>query len=205
MGEILVKAESGGGSAAFIGPPSSSANTKLKLPADTGAAGKVLAVKSANHSATNAELEWVTATNTPMFVAGPAVEFTNGTSGSYRKIEFTEVYDPQGTYDASTSKFTPAVAGYYQFNTSVKMGDPSGNDVYNWFLQVGKNGSGVARSEEMMDNSDGDIYQMSTSGIIYLDGDDYLEVYAKAGTYNSANWKCFDTTGHFSAFKLIGA
>jgi hypothetical protein len=58
MGEILVKAESGGGSAAFIGPPSSSADTKLKLPADTGSAGQVLKVKSANHSATNAELEW---------------------------------------------------------------------------------------------------------------------------------------------------
>jgi len=60
-GEIGVTAASGGGSAAFVGPPSSSANTKLKLPADTGAAGKVLAVKSANHSATNAELEWATA------------------------------------------------------------------------------------------------------------------------------------------------
>ena len=140
--------------------------------------------------------------NTPMFVAGPAVEFTNGSSGTYKHIDFTEVYDPQGTYNASTSKFTPGVAGYYQFNTSVKMGDPTGNDVYNFYLQVGKNGSGVARSEEMIDNSDGDIHQMSTSGIIYLDGDDYLEVFATAGTYNAADWKCYGTTGHFSAFKL---
>ena len=57
-GEVQYTAGSGGGSAAFVGPPSSSADTKLKLPADTGAAGKVLKVKSANHSATNAELEW---------------------------------------------------------------------------------------------------------------------------------------------------
>lgn len=60
-GEVAVAAESGGGSAAFLGPPSSSANTKLKLPADTGAAGKILGVKSANHSSTNAELEWAAA------------------------------------------------------------------------------------------------------------------------------------------------
>ena len=57
-GEFSVTAASGGGSAAFVGPPSSSINTKLKLPADTGAAGKVLKIKSANHSSTNAELEW---------------------------------------------------------------------------------------------------------------------------------------------------
>ena len=57
-GEAQLTASSGGGSAAFVGPPTSSANTKLKLPADTGSAGQVLKVKSANHSATNAELEW---------------------------------------------------------------------------------------------------------------------------------------------------
>ena len=140
--------------------------------------------------------------NTPMFLAGPAVGFTNGTSGTYKHIDFTEIYDPQGTYDASTSRFTPGVAGYYQFNASVKMSDPTGNDVYNFYLQVGKNGSGVSGSEEMIDNSDGDVHQMSISGIIYLDADDYLSVFATAGTYGAANWKCYDTTGQFSAFKL---
>ncbi len=64
MAEVKITAASGGGSAGIAGPPSSSANTVLKLPADTGAAGKVLKVKSANHSATNAELEWATVTDT---------------------------------------------------------------------------------------------------------------------------------------------
>ena len=58
MAEVKIAAASGGGSAGIAGPPSSSANTVLKLPGDTGTAGKVLKVKSANHSATNAELEW---------------------------------------------------------------------------------------------------------------------------------------------------
>ena len=57
-GEFAVTAEANGGSAAFVGPPDSSIHTKLKLPPDTGSAGQVLKVKSANHSATNAELEW---------------------------------------------------------------------------------------------------------------------------------------------------
>ena len=60
MSGVKIKAATNNGSAEIAGPPDSSANTVLKLPADTGAAGKVLKVKSANHSATNAELEWGT-------------------------------------------------------------------------------------------------------------------------------------------------
>jgi hypothetical protein len=58
MAGVKIAAAASGGSAEIAGPPSSSANTVLKLPADTGSAGQVLKVKSANHSATNAELEW---------------------------------------------------------------------------------------------------------------------------------------------------
>ncbi len=58
MAGVKIAAAQNGGSAEIAGPPSSSANTVLKLPADTGSAGQVLKVKSANHSATNAELEW---------------------------------------------------------------------------------------------------------------------------------------------------
>ena len=61
MSGVKIAAAASGGSAEIAGPPSSSANTVLKLPADTGSAGQVLKVKSANHSATNAELEWATA------------------------------------------------------------------------------------------------------------------------------------------------
>lgn len=58
MAGIKIAAAANGGSAEIAGPPDSSANTVLKLPADTGSAGQVLKVKSDNHSATNAELEW---------------------------------------------------------------------------------------------------------------------------------------------------
>tara|TARA_R100000458_G_C8071738_1_gene110241 strand:- start:34 stop:564 length:531 start_codon:yes stop_codon:yes gene_type:complete len=168
--------------------------TNITHASNTGTANMVLASDGA--------VTLAKGLNTPMFLAGPAVEFTNGSSGTYKKIEFTEIYDPQGTYDASTSRFTPGVVGYYQFNASVKLSDPTSNDVYNWFLQIAKNGSGISQAEEMMDNSDGDVYQMCIGGIVYLDADDYIEVYAKVGTYNSAAWKCFNTTGQFSAFKL---
>ena len=102
-GEVAVAAESGGGSAAFLGPPSSSANTKLKLPADTGSAGQVLKVKSANHSSTNAELEWA-ADSGGLFSSYAILEDqkSNGTdgggisSGSWVKRDLnTEVADPE--------------------------------------------------------------------------------------------------------------
>ena len=60
MAGVKIAAAANGGSAEIAGPPSSSANTVLKLPADTGSAGQYLKVATANHSSTNAELEWGT-------------------------------------------------------------------------------------------------------------------------------------------------
>ena len=92
-GEVAVKAESGGGSAALVGPPSSSANTKLKLPADTGAAGKVLKVKSANHSATNAELEWATEDS----AGGKIIQIISNTKTDTFSTTSTSFVDIDGT------------------------------------------------------------------------------------------------------------
>jgi len=118
-GEVAVAAESGGGSAAFLGPPSSSANTKLKLPADTGAAGKVLAVKSANHSATNAELEWATVGgvfSSYALIIDSKSSNTNGgvaatSTWNVRDLN-TEVADPDSIVSISSNKFTLGAGNY---------------------------------------------------------------------------------------------
>ena len=91
MAGVKIKAAANNGSAEIAGPPDSSANTVLKLPADTGAAGKVLKVKSANHSSTNAELEW-----------GASDEFVkvklDGTTNSSKAVG-------DMWYESSTGKF----------------------------------------------------------------------------------------------------
>lgn len=144
------------------------------------------------------------AVNTPMFLAGPAVTATGLTSGQLTKVSFTEIHDPQSTY-SNNSTFTPGVAGYYAFHTNVFMEDPAGGDVYNWELTLFKNGSTARATVGRFhsDNSDGDHLQPCFSGVIYLDADDYIEVYAMAGVYSANDWKIDGTYGGmFTAYKL---
>jgi len=56
-----VKLKHASGNGTVIGAPAAnpSADITLKAPSTTGSAGQVLAVASANHSSTNAELEWI--------------------------------------------------------------------------------------------------------------------------------------------------
>ena len=59
MSSVKLKHSSGNGTI-INGPAANpSADITLKVPSTTGTAGQVLAVASANHSSTNAELEWV--------------------------------------------------------------------------------------------------------------------------------------------------
>tara|TARA_B100000287_G_C20633824_1_gene780894 strand:- start:625 stop:1287 length:663 start_codon:yes stop_codon:yes gene_type:complete len=123
MAGVKIAAAANGGSAEIAGPPSSSANTVLKLPADTGAAGKVLAVKSANHSSTNAELEWATAASGGLWSSYAIIcdEKSTGTSaGGFTKDAWqdrelnTEITDPDGIVSInSTDKTFTLQAGTY--------------------------------------------------------------------------------------------
>jgi len=100
MSGVKITAATNGGSAEIAGPPDSSANTVLKLPADTGAAGKVLKVKSANHSATNAELEWAADAGGKM-LSTPIVSSTSTaydfTSTTYTDTDLTASITPSAT------------------------------------------------------------------------------------------------------------
>tara|TARA_B100000287_G_scaffold269290_1_gene253421 strand:+ start:12857 stop:13549 length:693 start_codon:yes stop_codon:yes gene_type:complete len=90
-GEAQITAASGGGSAAFVGPPTSSIHTKLKLPGDTGSAGQVLKIKSANHSSTNAELEWAAD------AGGKVLQIVQSTNSDARSSTSTSFADISGT------------------------------------------------------------------------------------------------------------
>ena len=58
MSSVKLKHSSGNGTI-INGPVANpSADITLKVPSTTGSAGQVLSVATANHSATNAELEW---------------------------------------------------------------------------------------------------------------------------------------------------
>ena len=67
MSKLKLNAASGGGSVSFEGPASSGADSVLKIPSTTGSAGQSLKVASANHSSTNAEIEFGYATEVDMW------------------------------------------------------------------------------------------------------------------------------------------
>ena len=108
MAEVKIAAAQNGGSAAIAGPPSSSANTVLKLPADTGSAGQALKVKSANHSATNAELEWASDSGVVIrktYLEIPRASFTQ----SYFPNDDTVPQITEGA-EAWSGNYTPSTA-----------------------------------------------------------------------------------------------
>ena len=108
-GEIGVTAAANGGSAAFVGPPDSSIHTKLKLPADTGAAGKVLKIKSANHSSTNAELEWAADAGGKVLQTARTSTKIDGFSTTSDQVDITGT-DQAGSGSVWCCKITPTAA-----------------------------------------------------------------------------------------------
>ena len=83
----------------------------------TGSAGQVLTSAGAGAPPTFA----AAGGNTPMFEAVMSANQALG-NGSTTKIQFnTERFDTNGNYDHSTNyRFTPTVAGNYQFDVSVQ-------------------------------------------------------------------------------------
>ena len=116
MAGVKIAAAANGGSAEIAGPPSSSANTVLKLPADTGSAGQVLRVKSANHSATNAELEWAADADSVGLADADQWRVTSNFSSADTIITSNwERVDARGSAGPVGTGFSPPSSGVFTF------------------------------------------------------------------------------------------
>jgi len=124
-----------------------------------------------------------------MMVDGPAFRVYLGsdqtvTSGTNTKVTLnTEVFDTANAFDSTTNyRFTPQVAGYYQFNV-IQTATSSAALTFNW-MQVRKNGSSDSIAIYAPYTGTGSIGSIAT--LIYLNGStDYIELYANlsgAGT-----------------------
>ena len=112
--------------------------------------------------------------------AGTAATFTHG--GSVLVPFDSEVFDPDGVFDPSSSnyKFTCQTAGYHIFTAQVQQNDSGGNS-----RQVGtmlfKNGSdAVNGSGAYWDTYNNDTFRESairTTAILNLSVNDYVQVY----------------------------
>ena len=148
----------------------------------------------------------VAVTNTPAFQAYLNANQGSISSGTYTKVAFdTEVFDSDGNFDTSTSRFTPTTAGKYLCYTLVgnSFSGGSPDDLRTIFYF---NGSELAnmRPTQLRDYGGAGLALALTQqvqAIITFNGSsDYLEVYARNdGTPQ------FNSDSIFGAYRLIGA
>ena len=120
MAAIKLKHASGNGTILNSPAANPSADVTLKLPSTTGTAGQVLSVASANHSATNAELEFAAVggkfASYAIIADSKAASSSHGgtfTSGAWRTRDLnTELADADGIVSISSNQFTLQAGSY---------------------------------------------------------------------------------------------
>lgn len=123
--------------------------------------------------------------NTPAFCATNSAQQTANIN-TMTKVQFdTEVFDSDGKYDTSNYRFTPTVAGKYFITAQI-----ANNNLYNQAnlqIQIHKNGSSIMNGETTGNNSTSNRnYTISTSLVVDLDTDDYVEIYGRQGLANGS-------------------
>jgi hypothetical protein len=126
------------------------------------------------------------------------------TSGSQQKVTFgTENFDTNNNF--ASSRFTPTIEGYYQFNATVRIdGTSSTGEV---MIILYKNGSEYARGHNQSGTEQGaSFYSMSVSDIAYANGTgDYFEVYIQQSSGGNRNTTAGSPISYFSGVMVRGA
>jgi hypothetical protein len=107
---------------------------------------------------------------------------------TYTKLPFdTESWDTASCFNTSTYRFTPNVAGYYQFNLYIRNGGGAGRQ-YDNVLFIYKNGSGATYVENSFAMGSGQVTNLTTSATLYANGStDYFEVYFYVYDYTASS------------------
>jgi len=95
-----IKLKHSGGNGTILNSPAAnpSSDVTLKLPSTTGSAGQVLKVASANHSSTNAELEFGAATDNNTWVKLQTTTITSNTANVTFTNSITGAFDTYNLY-----------------------------------------------------------------------------------------------------------
>ena len=102
---------------------------------------------------------------------------TGVSANTNTKITFnTEDYDTGGDLDLTNNKFVAPIDGYYHFTASTHMQGPNGQ----YQLQLWRNGS--LKAYGSIAYSSGTNVSPNLSHVVYLDADDYVEVYGRSST-----------------------
>ena len=129
-----------------------------------------------------------TITSAPTFMAYTLTQQTISHNSATKVTLNTEEWDTGNCFDTSLSRFTPNVAGYYNFTVQVRF--DSSLSFTNMWTAIYKNGAVTYRGFEFS-NSPGATYfpqQQNTTHLVYLNGStDYVEVYIYQANSSSAS------------------
>tara|TARA_R100000697_G_scaffold115274_1_gene134747 strand:- start:14 stop:922 length:909 start_codon:yes stop_codon:yes gene_type:complete len=142
--------------------------------------------------------------NTPGFQAYASSDQTGVSDSTWTKVNLgAEIYDSDNKFGTTSSRFTPTVAGYYHCFASVFI-DGATDNVQDHQISIYKNGSSFLVN--VFDDGSDEIVRQNlvVAGTIYLDADDYIELYAFAdvasGTATFVGSSILQT--HMGAFKV---
>jgi hypothetical protein len=160
MSKIAVSSPASGTATYTISAPAGSTDRTISLPDNTGT---ILTTATAG-----------------VPVNGPAFSAYNSTNQSVSSATFTKVtlqseyFDTAGEFSTATSRFTPTVAGYYQFSGVVNVG--TSTSPTRMIASLYKNGAEFLRGGDGSVSSGGGA--ISCNGLLYLNGStDYVELY----------------------------
>ena len=172
MSKIALTPSATGTGVFTISSPATNTNRTLTLPDE---AGTVLT--SASSIPTSALTGNIIQNAGPAFFAYRVGSAQTISAGTFTTTALNTVgFNEGGNFDTSTYRFTPTIAGYYQFHCTCQYATSGIN-----FASIWKNST---RTLEM-DSSSGSL-KVQTSGIIYLNGSsDYVSLQAYSTVSNS--------------------
>ena len=182
-----------------------SATTNLAGNVTLGANGKTITVPSGCTITNSGTATGFGEANTPCFYAYMSGSQAVG-DNTNTKVAFNTVhFQTSGVYDTSNYKFTPGVAGYYQFNIGACGDADSNSGLQSMNLYLFKNGTGTSYKGEIAIDYEGNLVR---KGYCYLsipliaDADDYFEVYMQVNDDGVGTRYVNRTGSFFSAFKI---
>jgi hypothetical protein len=165
-----------------------------------GANGTVLTADSAETTG----LKWAAAASSsgPAFRAYRATTDQSISRQTLTKVEFNgETFDTASCFDSTTNyRFTPNVAGYYQYNWRVNIGGLTGTQLTELQLNGTRTGRGSVASQDGVYN-----FGISVgSDILYMNGTtDYVEVYVYVEQASGTVFINEDANGADTAFSGV--
>jgi hypothetical protein len=117
----------------------------------------------------------------PAFSAYRSSDQTGLSSGVYTKVQLNaELFDTASAFDSSTNyRFTPQVAGYYQFNGQISAYAGGGGAALNSaYVLIKKNGTTYYDGNYLPTSNASNQWTVVVSNILYMNGTtDYVELW----------------------------